>query len=89
MGVPGDVRVSGFRCQVSGKRNREAETCWSEAEIPSEAKLQRGTLKPETSALVICYFYSSSTPKQLAIFPGNPARGGTDLALGIRFARTK
>jgi hypothetical protein len=34
---------------VSGKRNIEAETCWSEAEIPSEAKLQRGTLKPETS----------------------------------------
>jgi hypothetical protein len=26
MGVPGDVRVSGVRCQVSGKRNREAET---------------------------------------------------------------
>jgi hypothetical protein len=25
-----------------------AETCWSEAEIPSEAKRQRETLKPET-----------------------------------------
>jgi hypothetical protein len=37
-------QVSGVRCQVSGKRNIEAETCWSEAEIPSEAKLQRGTL---------------------------------------------
>ena len=36
------------RCQVSGKRNIEAETCWSEAEIPSEAKRQRGTLKPRS-----------------------------------------
>ncbi len=27
----------------------EAETCWSEAEIPSEAKRQRGTLNTETS----------------------------------------
>ncbi len=26
-------------------------------------------------------FIDSSTPKQLAIFPGNPATGGTDLAL--------
>jgi len=25
-----------------------AETCWSEAEIPSEAKRQRETLKSET-----------------------------------------
>jgi hypothetical protein len=40
-----------LRIQVSGvrKKNIEAETCWSEAEIPSEAKRQRGTLKPETS----------------------------------------
>jgi hypothetical protein len=48
-----DLRVSGVGCQVSGKRNKEAETCWSEAEIPSEAKRQRGTLKPETSVFVI------------------------------------
>jgi|GEM_PF-3983293 len=41
-----DFGIGGFRCQVSGKRNIEAETCWSEAEIPSEAKRQRGTLKP-------------------------------------------
>jgi hypothetical protein len=40
------LRVSGVRCQVSEK-NIEAETCWSEAEIPSEAKRQRETLKPE------------------------------------------
>ena len=25
------VRCQGFGCQVSGKRNMEAETCWSEA----------------------------------------------------------
>jgi hypothetical protein len=31
---------SGFRCQESKK----TKTCWSEAEIPSEAKRQRGTL---------------------------------------------
>jgi len=51
MGVPGDVRVSGVppeADQVSGKRDIEAETCWSEAEIPSEAKRQRGTLKPQS-----------------------------------------
>ncbi len=42
-----NVEDSGVRCQVSGKRNIEAETCWSEAEIPSEAKRQRGTLKPQ------------------------------------------
>ena len=41
-----NVEDSGVRFQVSGKRNIEAETCWSEAEIPSEAKRQRGTLKP-------------------------------------------
>jgi len=35
----------GVRCQESKK----TKTCWSEAEIPSEAKRQRGTLKPETS----------------------------------------
>jgi hypothetical protein len=50
------IQVSGVRCQeewrfqVSGVRcqekNIEAETCWSEAEIPSEAKRQRETLKP-------------------------------------------
>jgi hypothetical protein len=40
----GMVEDSGVRIQVSGKRNMVAETCWSEAEIPSEAKLQRGTL---------------------------------------------
>jgi len=67
-----DVGDSGVRCQVSGKRNIEAETCWSEAEIPSEAKRQRETLKPETSVFVIWVFYSSSTPKQLAIFTGKP-----------------
>ena len=48
-GVPPEAdQVSGVRCQVSGKRNKKAEACWSEAEIPSEAKRQRGTLKPET-----------------------------------------
>ena len=26
------------------EENKKAETCWSEAEIPSEAKRQRGTL---------------------------------------------
>jgi hypothetical protein len=31
------------------EKNIEAETCWSEAEIPSEAKRQRETLKPEAS----------------------------------------
>jgi hypothetical protein len=42
------VEVSGVRCRVSGTINIEAETCWSEAEIPSEAKRQRGTLKPQS-----------------------------------------
>ena len=41
-----NVEDSGVRCQVSGKRNIGAETCWSEAEIPSEAKRQQETLKP-------------------------------------------
>jgi hypothetical protein len=41
-------KVSGFGFQVSAKTARKSETCWSEAEIPSEAKGQRGTLKPET-----------------------------------------
>jgi hypothetical protein len=56
-------QVSGVRFQVSGEismghsawsmeyKNFEivnAESCWSEAEIPSEAKRQRETLKPET-----------------------------------------
>jgi len=38
----------GVGCQVSGVRekNKKTETCWSEAEIPSEAKRQRETLKP-------------------------------------------
>jgi len=40
------IQVSGVRCQ---EKNIEAETCWSEAEIPSEAKRQRGTLNTETS----------------------------------------
>jgi hypothetical protein len=43
-----NLRVSGVGFQVSGKKNTKAETCWSEVEIPSEAKRQRGTLKPET-----------------------------------------
>jgi hypothetical protein len=55
MGVPGDVRVSGVRCQ-----EKETEK-----------------LKPATSAFVIWNFYSSSTPKQLAIFTGDPTKGGT------------
>ena len=38
------TKSQGVRCQVSGKRNIKAEACWSEAEIPSEAKRQRGTL---------------------------------------------
>jgi hypothetical protein len=29
---------------------------------------------------VIWNFYFSSTPKQFAVFTGNPATGGTDLA---------
>ncbi|MEE8317194.1 MAG: hypothetical protein V3W07_06360 [Syntrophobacteria bacterium] len=33
---------------MSGKKNKKTETCWSEAEIPSEAKRQRGTLKPQS-----------------------------------------
>jgi len=55
MGVPGDVRVSGVppeADQVSGKRDIEAETCWSKEEIPSEAKRQRGTLNTETAVFV-------------------------------------
>jgi hypothetical protein len=47
--VSGAIQLPGVRFQVSGKRNIEAETCWSEAEIPSEAKRQRETLKPEAS----------------------------------------
>jgi hypothetical protein len=43
-------KVSGVRFQVSGKQKKlNTETCWSEAEIPSEAKRQRGTLNTETS----------------------------------------
>ena len=60
-------QVSGVRCQVSGNISIEAETCWSEAEIPSEAKRQRGTLNTETCDLMlgICYFamlHYSTTP---------------------------
>jgi|GEM_PF-3317865 len=40
----GVIQLPGVGCQVSGKRYKEAETCWSEAEIPSEAKRQRETL---------------------------------------------
>jgi hypothetical protein len=40
-------QVSGVRFQVSGKQ-KKTKTCWSEAEIPSAAKQQRETLKPET-----------------------------------------
>jgi hypothetical protein len=36
------IEIPGVR-----KKNVEAETCWSEAEIPSEAKRQRGTLQSE------------------------------------------
>jgi hypothetical protein len=32
------TKSHGVRFQVSGKRNTEAETYWSEAEIPSEAE---------------------------------------------------
>ncbi len=39
---------------MSGKRNLIAETCWSEAEIPFEAKRQRETLTPETKNPEIC-----------------------------------
>ncbi len=48
--VSGVNQLPGVRFQVSEKRNIEAETCWSEAEIPSEAKRQRGTLNTETSS---------------------------------------
>ena len=34
--------------QVSVKSGKNAETCWSEAEIPSKEKRQRGTLNTET-----------------------------------------
>ena len=43
------IKVSGLGFQVSGKRYAEAETCWSEAKIPSEAKRQRGTLPARLS----------------------------------------
>jgi hypothetical protein len=42
--VSGVIQLPGVRFQVSGKRKTKSETCWSEAEIPSEAKLKRGTL---------------------------------------------
>jgi hypothetical protein len=51
--VSGAIQLPGVRFQKKKKRNIEAETCWSEAEIPSEAKRQRETLKPETSVFVI------------------------------------
>jgi hypothetical protein len=57
---------------VSGKKDKKTETCWSEAEIPSEARRQRETLKPETSVFVIWDFYSSNTPRQLAFFTAKP-----------------
>jgi hypothetical protein len=38
-------QVSGVRFQVSPEDN-QTEICWSEAEIPSEAKRKRETLKP-------------------------------------------
>jgi hypothetical protein len=46
----GFVGKDGERLKVSGvrKKNEEAETCWSEVEIPSEAKRQRGTLNTGT-----------------------------------------
>ncbi len=40
-----DLGVPPEADQVSGKKNKKPETCWSEAEIPSEAKRQRETLK--------------------------------------------
>jgi len=43
--VSGVIQVPGFRCQG---REKKAESCWSEAEIPSEAKRQQGTVKSET-----------------------------------------
>ena len=54
--------MSGFGCQEKNRQRifnlplrtaLDLETCWSEAEIPSEAKRQRETLKPETSVFVI------------------------------------
>jgi hypothetical protein len=43
---------------VSGVRKaKKTKTCWSEAEIPSEAKQQRGTLKPYSLGFVICNFH--------------------------------
>jgi hypothetical protein len=39
-------QVSGVREKNNKSRTLNTETCWSEAEIPSEAKRQRGTLKP-------------------------------------------
>ncbi len=52
-------QVSGVNVEDSGVRKEKklnTATCWSEAEIPSEAKRQRGTLKPETSVFVIWNF---------------------------------
>jgi len=40
------LKVSGVRCQESKK----TKTCWGAAEIPSEAKRQRETLKPASEA---------------------------------------
>ena len=62
--------------QVSAKKNKKTETCWSEAEIPSEAKLQRGTLKTETLVIGIsdCGLRTSIFNPQSAIHnQKNPA----------------
>ena len=40
--VSGVIEIPGVRCQ--DKENIQTETCWSEAEIPSDVKRQRGTL---------------------------------------------
>ena len=58
----GGFQVSGVRCQVSGKRNIEAETRTLNTET---------CIRTETLALVICdleflFLQYFSTPKQLA-----------------------
>jgi hypothetical protein len=61
--------VSGVRIKKKYKLKPEtsmrAVTCWSEAEIPSEAKRQRGTLKPETNNLGSAFGGFIATPSYL------------------------
>ncbi len=72
--VSGVIKLPGVRFQVSGKQKKlNTATCWSEAEIPSEAKRQRGTLNTETS-------------RRSQSLPAKPLN--SDLAPRTRFAMT-